>query len=586
MKYVIHRNSILIALLFSIILLFSTSLATENVVIDIASVEPAELSGSGTVTISFELSNHSESDLSSISITIDDKEFDFPDSTAIPASGSAKLPIALPISEAQLDKPLIFTVKWLSDGEPFFASAETIVSKTVDPTIILTRKLSTKHARAGQQVTVTYVLKNPTKFDMTEVTLIDEQISDDPIRKNDTLRANGSFSIEYSFVMGTKDIVSLPVVTYLVNEKTKSFSNIKPVTVAFSDVSVDISAEKKETDINGTAFEIQLTNTGTSDVFNVTVMDSDGNTVNSEPIDLKAGNTQKFFYQAAPLTSNQPKQVFFTFKGIDAYKDELESKNTGVFLINPYYDDSQFSVYFSLCVLNGPTQDNHSAEIKFSIDNKSLLPLSDIRIVEPSMGEIIHLDSLPSGLTDIIQWISVDPDTDLEFFIEGRDDSGSNHQLNSVKLSNEFFAQESSAIIEDTATLNNDTNKSRTENLWSNFVFRILVIIVSVMVLACAILLTITVFEKFRSKEPELEFWSQSGWDMSEHEGPYEQIADDSAPITNRNDGTKNMVSPDFNKMTRFLSDGFSPKHMELKKRPAKKKTKKMEIKRIKKNEI
>lgn len=105
------------------------------------------------------------------------------------------------------------------------------------------RTANTTHARQGDKITLTYVLKNETKFDMSEIMLIDEQISDVPIRRNDTLRANDSFAIDYTYTMGNESVVSAPVVTYMVNGKTKSFASIEPVTLAMVNVDLRIEVE-------------------------------------------------------------------------------------------------------------------------------------------------------------------------------------------------------------------------------------------------------------------------------------------------------------------------------------------------------
>jgi len=310
----------------------------------------------------------------------------------------------------------------------------------------------------------------------------------------------------------------------------------------------------------------------------LTVLDSDGTKVNDEPVDLKAGESRTFSYLAAPLTSNQPKKISFTYTGKDSFGDELEPENTQVFLINPVFDDSQFSVHLSVEVLTRPTAQNNAAELKFSIDNKSLLPLFDIRIEELHLGEIATVGTLSNGVTELFRWVALDSDRDLEFFIEGKDDSGAGHQLDSVILSREFLLPDATPEPAQTEVAT-DTDYLPRTNIWGNFIFRILIILGAVMVLSCAVLIALRVLDVGRVEVKDPNDFSNI-FDPETEEPTNEQDSrsynedfDDIKPIDEQQDvGRDSFVS---------LSEGLAPKHLELKKQPAKKIRKKTETRRI-----
>ena len=221
----------------------SVSYAEEDVKVEVVSVDPTELSEAGLVTATFEISNHSDYELSGITISQGALTYEAAQGVVIPRFGSAKIPVDVQIADSQIGLPVVFTVGWSCAGEPFFANVEITIARAADPTITVQRTVSAQHARQGETLTITYTLKNETKFDMTDITLIDDQVSNEAICRNETLRANATYTFEYACTMGTQDVVTSPVVTYTVNGKTKSFSSIEPITLSMVNVDVRLEVE-------------------------------------------------------------------------------------------------------------------------------------------------------------------------------------------------------------------------------------------------------------------------------------------------------------------------------------------------------
>ena len=277
-----HLKKIVLLLAFVLVVsaCFVSSLAEDEVKVEVIAMEPAELSEAGTVAVTFEISNHSDYELSDISIIQGSFVYDVAENTVIPCFGSAKIPVQVSVADSQIGVPITFMVRWTCGGEPYFINKEITVGRAVEPVISVTRTASATHARQGDRLTLTYVLKNDTKFDMSDIMLIDEQISDVPIRRNDTLRANDSFTIEYTYTMGTEDVVSAPVVTYTVNGKTKTFSAIEPVALSMVNVDVRMQVEMGTPAATGVPFTITAENVGNQKVSEIYIRDEQGNTVN------------------------------------------------------------------------------------------------------------------------------------------------------------------------------------------------------------------------------------------------------------------------------------------------------------------
>jgi uncharacterized repeat protein (TIGR01451 family) len=52
--------------------------------------------------------------------------------------------------------------------------AQYTIAQAENPVIEVTRTADKTNAKPGEKVTITYTIKNTTKFDMTDITLIDE----------------------------------------------------------------------------------------------------------------------------------------------------------------------------------------------------------------------------------------------------------------------------------------------------------------------------------------------------------------------------------------------------------------------------
>ena len=229
---------------------------------------PSELTDSGTVTFTFEIANYNaDYPMTDVAITYNGTVYNVMSGQQIQPSGSASnIALTLNVSQSQLGKPIPFTVTWTRNGEPMSQEASITVAQAENPIITVTRTASKTNVKPGEDVTITYTIKNTTKFDMTDITLIDENISDQPIFQNETLRASQSTSFDFTYKMGEESVTSTPLVTYTVNGKTKTFSSVEPMELTMVLIKLNMKIQAGVPTSGGVAFTIDVSNTGSQTI--------------------------------------------------------------------------------------------------------------------------------------------------------------------------------------------------------------------------------------------------------------------------------------------------------------------------------
>jgi len=487
------RNGILIfTLVICLLACGSFSLAEEEVKVDVVGIDPAELTEAGEVLVTFEISNHSDYELSSLSIVQGDFLYQIPEETIIPVAGSAKIPVAVRVSNAQIGLPLIFMVSWHCGGEPYFINKEVTIERAVEPTISMTRVVSNTHARTGDKLTLTYSLKNDTKFDMTDIMLIDENISDNPIRRNDTLRANDSFLIEYTYTMGKDDVVSAPVVTYVVNGKTKSFSAVEPITLSMVDIDIRLHVERGTPSATGVPFTLLAENLGNQEVKDLVIKDEQGNLINNTPFSLEPDESQTISYTVAPIMGESVRNISFTLSGTDSFGDPCSSETTAVFPIYPFVDDSQIQVSIQGQMITEWTAQTGTVAVRLFIQNNSSVSLSNAVLSETSLGVLQSYPLLSNGQTVYEAELMIGSPRNLSFSLQVTDPAGTDRVAAEYLLS-VAYPETTETPIEQTAS---PQQVAPSSGIWSNLITRVLIILGAIMIIAFAILLILTILER------------------------------------------------------------------------------------------
>ncbi len=456
---------------------------------------PTELSETGTVRFTFSISNFSDYELSDIVILYNGVSYDDLRETVIPPNQSVQdYNLDLTVSESQLGSPITFSITCVRNGEPITQDAAITIARSSDPVISLTRTADKQMAKQGDAIKLTYKFSNETKFDMTDIMLIDEDISDTPIRQ-DSLRAGDSFSLDRQYTMGAESVVSAPVVTYTVNGKTKSFSGVESLTLQSLLVRLNMKIDAGVPTAAGVNFTIEIKNTGNQDVKNILITDERNNAVNTEPFSLKSGESTTFSCLVVPIMTEPLRNVKFLLKGTDSLDQPYTLESAKTYEVYPFVDNSQINVTARAETVTPWTSDGGKVVARVIINNLSSVALTNVAVSETSIGVLKVFDTLPAGETSFDQEILLGSPRNLQFAVKGTDPTGANRELATCVLPVAYGTEAPGA---ETATPIPEINNTGTGafGFLSSTISRILVVLGILMVIAFIVLIVLTVMER------------------------------------------------------------------------------------------
>ncbi len=459
---------------------------------------PTELTDSGTVTFTFEIANYNaDYPMTDVTITYDNTTYNVMADQEIPPSGSARdITLTLNVSQSQLGNPITFLVGWTRNGEPMSQEASITIAQAENPIITVTRTASKTNVKQGEQVVITYTIKNTTKFDMTNITLIDENISDLPIFEDETLRASRTTSYDFTYTMGDESVTSTPLVTYTVNGKTKTFSSIDPLELTMILVKLNMSVQAGTPTSSGVNFTLDVENTGTQTVSDITITDERENIVNATPFSLDPGDSTTLSFLVVPLMTEPLRNVQFKLTGTDPFDETYTLEPDDIYEVYPFVDSSQISVTVTAETITPWTAESGIVSARITITNHSSVELSGVTVSETTIGVIKSYDILPAGDTTFDQEITLGSPRNLDITVKGYDPTGTNRKLASCVMP-VAYGTETTTEADITPTPSSG-NLSFFQGI-SDGISKILIVLGVLMVFSFVILVVLTAMENSRS---------------------------------------------------------------------------------------
>ncbi len=460
---------------------------------------PTELTDTGNVTFTFEIANYNaDYPMSEVAITYNGTIYDVLHGAQIPPSGSARdITLNLAVTQSQLGKPITFLITWTRNGEPMSQEAQYTIAQAENPIISVTRTADKTNAKPGEKVVVTYTIKNTTKFDMTDVMLIDENISDLPIFQNETLRASRATSYDFPYVMGDESVTSTPIVTYTVNGKSKTFSSLEPLELTMVLIQLDLRVTAGTPTSTGVTFTLDVTNTGTQAISNITLMDERSNLVNDAPFNLAPGENRSLSYVVVPLMTEPLRNVQFTLTGTDPFAQPYVLNPADIYEVYPYVDASQINVSVRAETITPWTQERGKVSTRIIITNHSSVELTNITISETTIGVMKDYEILPAGETSFDLEVQLGSPRNLNITVKGYDPTGSNRSLASCVMP-VAYGTETAAPATPTPE-QTVGGKFTIFNGINNGVMTMLIALGVLMVLAVIVLVALTAMERART---------------------------------------------------------------------------------------
>ncbi len=463
---------------------------------------PSELESDGMVTFTFEINNYNtDYPMTDVMIQYNGTSYDVLNGMSIePGHQASNITLSLNVTASQLGKPIVFTVMWNRNGEPMSQQAQITVAQAENPVISMTRTADKTNARTGDKITITYTIKNTTKFDMTDIMLIDEQLSDKPIFQNETLRASSTTSRDFTYTMGDESVTSTPLVTYTVNGKTKTFSSVDPLELTMVLVQLDFTVLEGTPTPSGVSFSFDVKNTGTQEISDITVSDERENPVNETPFTLAPGESTTLSYLIVPLMTEPLRNVQFKLAGTDPFGEAYTLEPEDVYEVYPYVDASQISVTVRAETVTPWSAESGKVSARIVITNHSSVELTNITISEATIGVIKNYETLPAGETSFDQDIVLGSPRNLSFTVKGYDPTGTNRELASCVMP---VAYGTEITPEATATPEASGGNLSIFNGISSGITKILVVLGVLMVLSFIILVVLTVMERAKTSRWE-----------------------------------------------------------------------------------
>lgn len=478
---------------------------------------PTELPDSGSVLFTFEITNYNaDYPMNDVAISTNGVVCYELKNQTIPQSGSVRdIKVTLNVSQSQLGKPIPFVVTWTRNGEPMSQEASITVQQAENPIISVTRTASMTNAKSGDKVILTYTVKNATKFDMSDITLIDENISDTPILQLDSLRASGTYSIDYTYTMGDESVTSTPFVTYTVNGKTKTFSSLDPLELVMVLIQLDMKVQEGVPTQNGVTFTLDVKNTGTQAISDITISDERLSPVNAAPFSLAPGEETSLTYVVVPVMSEPLRKVQFALNGTDSFSNPYTLAPEDVYEVYPYVDDSQINVAVRAETVTPWTSETGTLSARITITNHSTVALASITVLETNIGVIKNYETLAAGETSFDLDIQLGSPRNLTITVKGYDPTGANRELASCVMPVAYGTE--TAETQEVTPVPNTGGLTIFGGLL-NGVTKILIILGALMVLSFILLIALTAME--RAKTPRLNRFGDDEWDDEIPEPP------------------------------------------------------------------
>ena len=483
--------------IFAVLILavFSVALADDSVEVTLISVEPDELPSGAQVQVKLQIENNSDYELTNLSVVQNGISYVLPEGSVVPHPGTAQIPLTVDVQDSQLDKPIVFEVGWFCDGEPFSKKVETTIRRVEEPVISLSREMDQTYAKKDQKVVLTYVLRNETKFDMTDIVLSDDEICSQPIQKIQTLQAGNSLTFQYTFTMDEETAVSNPSVSYSVNGMNRTITPLDPVKIEYVLIQTQVTAETGAVSAEGTTVNLVVSNNGNQKLRKITISDDSRNVVNTVPFSLAAGDKQTLSYTVSNPMGGSNKTVSFILSATDPFGEPYEEETKASVTIQPYIDASMFNVSMT-AEMNGPVDEkNGLASIKVTIQNNSTADISNAILFEQSLGTLATYLSLQRGQTVCEGQVAYKSQSTLTILLKCTDVNGNDRDLASCTL--DLTAQaEDPLASEIPGTLTTDAPTGTVASGFNSIVTRILIVLGAIVVLACAVLLILSFLEK------------------------------------------------------------------------------------------
>lgn len=296
-----------------------------------------------------------------------------------------------------------------------------VIQKTAEPKIEFTRTISSDHVKKGDEITVTYRIKNTGNVSLLNIVVADELFGAfDPLEvlepgKKQTFTRKITFdgtsvsrpSVAYQYEGGEREVKEeLKATTiYLANEKLTGQLDADRTAVSPGDV---------------VTLRLKLLNKGNVAYKDLKISDAALGELGVIPVEIKP-NDEYLFSKTVTLKSTTKFQFDISGKSVDGNEIE-ESSNMLTIAVSPAVEDIKVDVVASA----EPSRMAQPGTVNFSIHINNLcdLDIRNVSLSEQTRGEIKDLAVLAPGVTTVEHSYQVDSTGTYVFIVELVDNQG------------------------------------------------------------------------------------------------------------------------------------------------------------------
>lgn len=385
------------------------AVAEDGPIVSEIQLNPTSLTEPGEIEVNITLSNATDEDMKDPVVLYDPdaqivSDFGTNGAALLKAGESVSWEGTYEVNDSTLDSGVVsYFIKYNIYKESGQAVEET---KTIQGTltrlsaedgITVERTISHTTARNGQDVTITYNIKNSGTTDISNLSIQEKSDINSKKKTIESLPAGKVATVKYTVTMKKKDLTSGATITYEVNDKKKTYTQ-DAASIAYGDSKLvaTLTASAKGVPFNDkVTLTLELKNTGSVDYSNIKVSDA---TIGNDLFPNEKIEKGKTIKLEKEITLTQSTDYQFNISAIDSTGTETTTA-TGVVTVKAVDPSDVLTLSITATADRTEVFENPGL-VRFTVKvtNDSNVEATKVKVTHGD-SEIYTFDSIPAGET-------------------------------------------------------------------------------------------------------------------------------------------------------------------------------------------